>query len=171
MGHFFERWQAEGCAGFVQTCEHAILKMENLRPFDKIIRLGTEVVVAEGRIRANKPEANSEPGREWQQRLWPPQVARMAILGNHALHGIADQHEDQIELAGKQQAPQQRTMEVLQRYGLGQPSATKLVSEAMTIAVQGHVAKLRKNPFDRGSASFRNVNEKNAFSVDRKYRH
>ena len=41
----------------------------------------------------------------------------------------------------------------------------------MAIAVQGHATELRKNFFDRGSASLGNVNEKNAFFVYRKYRH
>jgi hypothetical protein len=64
MGHFFECWQAESCADFIQTGEHAILKVEDLCSFNMIIRLGTEMIVAEGRIRANKPEANSEPDRK-----------------------------------------------------------------------------------------------------------
>ena len=64
MRQFFKHRQVEGGADFVEAGEQAILKVENLRPFDMIIRLGTEVVVAEGRIRANKPEANSEPCRE-----------------------------------------------------------------------------------------------------------
>jgi len=142
MGQTFELREVEVRTDFIKARDNAIFKMEDFCPLDMIVGLGTEMIVAERWIDTGQIKANAEPCRKRQQRLRPPQFAGVTVFRDHALHGVAGKHENQIELAGQQQPPKQRAMQVLQRYRFGQPSAAELIPETRTIAVQGHGAML-----------------------------